>query len=965
MTSPPFVGRAAELAALEAAAVDAAARLVVVLVGGEGGIGKSRLVAEFGRRLPAEASVLVGNCLELGAENLPYAPFRSIVRRLVDTLGLDAVAGLLPSGGRRGLAHWLPELGDPLPDGSNGRVRLFDDLRTLLERAAAGRRLVVVLEDLHWADASSRELLLYLVHALTAAPLLLIGTYRPADPEPLAALTRAPSARTLTPAPLDYGAVAQLLAGREADLVAAVLARSEGNPLFVEALAEAGSDVVPERLRDLLLAGYRDLPDASRAVARVVAIGGDRVGHDLLAAVAGLDGPALEAVLRPAFERRLLVGAGHGYAFRHALFRAAVAAELLPGERRRVHRGYAEALAASPNGPVSAALAAHWEAAGEIASAFDAGWLAAQAAAATLAQVERARLLDRLVGWWGRVPDPAGRIGLDRDDLLRLAAEACLSAGDTGRGIAHATEAVSRATDPERIALLLELRSLLVHRQGEDGVDDLRAALRLLPPEASRPRARLLATLASRLNVLGTPASQVGAADGKPAHGGARVPGGASASGGELGTAEAAAVTAASEALRLARQVGDRAVEALALVTLADRAASTGDLAGARAMAADATRLAEAVEDYDTILLATVMEIVSLKQVGDHRTAAAVAVTGLATAARAGLSQTRGAVLAAVRADSLLCLGDWSAARALVGAYLALDPPRLYRAVLLTCLGSIALVSGDLDGARDSAAEAAAVIAGGYSGRVFGLPLLDLRARIALAAGRPGEARELLAPVLADRALGSRPDLAWPLLVTAAAAVGSADQIRAVAAMVPATTPVNAAFRATMDAELTGVTPTEFGAGRPTAEPTGVWAEAVAAWRPLDQPYPLATALFHAAEAALNAGDRPAAIALAREADGIAADLGAVVLRREIALLATRGRLAPRDGSGDDQLGLTARELDVLKLVTEGRTNRQIAEELFISVKTAGVHVSNILGKLGVRTRTEAAATAHRRRLFG
>ena len=949
MTSPLFVGRAAELAALRTAAADAASGLVVVLVGGEPGMGKSRLVAEFAAGLEGDPLVLAGQCLELGAPGLPYGPFLPVLHRLGSAFGVEAVARWLPDGGRRGLAHLLPGLGEPFPnlDPGYGRARLFDDVRTVLDRAAAGRRLVLVLEDLHWADASSREMLLYLVHALAEAPILIVGTYRPAEPDPLAALARSPAIRKLSPTPLDRQAVARLVAGRGTRDVATILARSGGNPLFVEALAEAGPDAVPAPLRDLLLGGYRALPETSRSVLRTVSIGGDRVDHDLVATVTGLAEAALEAALRPAFERRVLVASGDGYSFRHALFRAAVAEELLPSERRRLHRRYAEALVAGTASRSSASadgeLAGHWEAAGEPGLALDAAWRAAGAARVMYAHAERARLLDRVLALWALVPDPDLRIGTDRDEVLRLAASACLHAGDAARGLVRATEALAATSDPERVGQLLELRSLLAHRQGQDGVDDLRAALRRLPDASVVTRARLLATLASRLTVLG--------------------------SAGGAATAYREAAEAAAEALRLAGLAGDRAVEALAMVTLADHATSTGDFAAARSLTEEAGRLAEAVEDYDTMLLVAVMETVGLKRVGEHRSAVVVAGNGLAIARRAGLSQTRGAVLAAVRADSLACLGEWSAAATLIGEYLALDPPPLYRAVLLTGLGSVTLASGDLTAATEAATSAAEVLAGGYSGREFGLPLIDLRARLALAAGRGEVARGLLAPVLVDMAtstgdFASRPDLAWPLLVTAASAVvagadhrvdpAARQRLRTLAAALPATTPVNAALRATVEAELAGT--------------RAAWTAAVGAWRPLGQPYPLATALLRAAEATVVAGDRPAATVLAGEADALAANLGAAPLRREIALLTARGRLilAGPVGPGGpaSELGLTAREIDVLKLVADGRTNRQIAEELFISAKTAGVHVSNILRKLGVRTRTEAAATAHRRRLF-
>jgi DNA-binding CsgD family transcriptional regulator len=162
------------------------------------------------------------------------------------------------------------------------------------------------------------------------------------------------------------------------------------------------------------------------------------------------------------------------------------------------------------------------------------------------------------------------------------------------------------------------------------------------------------------------------------------------------------------------------------------------------------------------------------------------------------------------------------------------------------------------------------------------------------------------------------------------------------------------------------------------------WDEAAAAWEAVSEPYPLAQALLLAAEAALACGDRDSAAARLTRAAPLAAGLGAQPLGQEIAILARRAgiRLArPADGepgpdgsevghdagdsaAGTSGLGLTGRELDVLRLVAAGRSNREIAAELFISPKTASVHVSNILGKLGAASRGEAAAKAHALRLF-
>ncbi|MGH2813886.1 MAG: ATP-binding protein, partial [Actinomycetota bacterium] len=323
----------------------------------------------------AGATVLTGGCVELGGEGVPFVPLVEALRGLVRDLDEPALARLLPGQTRPELAHLLPELGPPAtPDGGgeldrlsttpgfwSDQGRLFELLLGLLERLGAERRTVLVVEDLHWADRSTRDLLAFLVRNLRHGRLLLVLTYRsdelhrrhPLRPF-LAELDRGRQVERLELARFGPAEVAAQLAGIQgapvaAELAARIHARSGGNAFFVEELAAAATDGdLPPSLRDTLLARIELLGEPAQQVLRVAAAAGNRVDHDLLAEVAGLPEAELLAALREAVSAQvLLADADDGtYGFRHALVKEAVYAELLPGERTRLHARFAAALAA-------------------------------------------------------------------------------------------------------------------------------------------------------------------------------------------------------------------------------------------------------------------------------------------------------------------------------------------------------------------------------------------------------------------------------------------------------------------------------------------------------------------------------------------------------------------------------------------------------------------------------------------
>ena len=697
LITPVFIGRRAQLADLEAAyATVRHGEPATVLLGGEAGVGKSRLAAEFADRVRAQGGrVLIGGCLELGADGLPFAPFTAVIRDLVRQDGAAAVRGLL--GGRAGeIARLLPDLADAEPaqlTGSaadtypgEGRGRLFEQMLTLLEQLSARGPVVLVIEDLHWADHSTRDLLSFLVSNQRVLPsALLIGTFRsdelhrthPVRPL-LAELARLAWVERAELPRLTRRETAELLAsilGREVEpeRLECVFVRSEGNPLFAEELLCCG-DELPDSLRDLVLSRVERLPVATQDVLRIAGAAGERAGYALLSAVSGVSDGDLESALRPAVAGNVLVALPDGYAFRHALIREAMYEDLLPGERSRVHARFAKAIAADESlaaGRPSIQLAHHWYAAHDLAQALAAAWKAAAEANRVFAYSEQLAMLSRVSELWDEVPDAAQRVGTSHDQLLEKAARVAHLLGEQERARAFITAAlreIDTAADPGRAALLLEMRGRSCP-DPEDGIADLREALALVTgDDHQRERAVVLATLAMRL--CKTPAT---------AH----------------------ARSAAEQALQLAEAAGDAAAQASALSTLA-MLGPDGSAPGAGVeleMLARARAAAARAGDYHLMLRTAINESHIREGAGEHERAAQVARDGVAEAARYGLARSQGTFLAINLAEPLYSLGRWEEALEVIERALDLSAPTATRASLLQLAGLIALARGEADAA--------------------------------------------------------------------------------------------------------------------------------------------------------------------------------------------------------------------------------------------------------------------------
>ena len=1016
-SSPVLVGRDEQMAALDAAFASARqGGPSAMLLGGEAGVGKSRLVSEFARTAAAAgARVLTGGCLELGTDGLPFAPFTAVLRDLVHEMGADAVASMLPGRTTRGLARLLPELGEPDTGGdpAEARARLFEEVLRALEYLTRHSPVVLVIEDAHWADRSSRDLLTFLIGNQRAlSGLLIVVTFRsdelhrthPLRPL-LASLDRIAWVERIEVPRLtrfDTGELVVRILGRQpaTELADALYHRSEGNPLFVEALLCCDGELspeLPESLRDLLLDSVRRLPEDTQEVLRVASAGGEMTGHALLGTVTGLDDAALIRAVRPAVIANVLHARGDGYAFRHELIREAVHEDLLPGEHGRLHSRFAEAIDADPTlvppGRAAVEMAHHWHSAHDSAWALIAAWQAAAQAGRAVAAAERLSLLARVLELWDQVPDAAERISADHVQVLEEAIAAAHDAGEFERGIALATSALREldpATAPERAAKLLGDRGQFKMKLGrKDYAQDLKDALDYAHADVS-PGTRVDILLAL-----------------------ARCP--------PKVTDER---SYAEEALTLARRVGDEAKEANALLTLAMFNADPGQQApsgsGPLELIAQARAMGEHRGADEVLLHAAVNESHLLEGAGEHERAAEAARRATVSTDPQLLSRTSGSVLAINQAEPLYALGRWDEALKIAsGAMdLYLAPGPMNRALLQVITSSIALARGDRAAAAQAALTARDALRSVRYEDQHQLPLATLEILFAL--GRDGPAAALaVASATMDRfeLSGSSPRYAWPVVAAGASAVlaaaglagvarderlrddatALAERLRTVAEKLGTFGPEQLAFQLTFaaaDAHGARLLTTYPEAGHPdgaggagtggagtggtgTGEDAGelvhAWDAAAAAWAGLGEPYPLGQTLLHAAEAALACGDRAGAAERLRRAVPLADSLGAHPLAQQIGILARRAGIrltddaaAPASGSGDPgaDVGLTERELEVLRLVAAGRSNREIAAELFISPKTASVHVSNILGKLGVASRGEAAATAHSLRLF-
>ena len=748
VSSPVLVGRVAESERMRAALDDArSGRSRALLVAGEAGVGKTRLVAEMAELAREEGmTVLVGGCIQVGEGALPYAPvveaLRGFVRR-ASPEELDAIVGP----GRAELARLLPDLGTavdgPVADLSIGSTqgRLFELLLGVLERLAATSPLLLLVEDLHWSDRSTRDLLGFLVRNLRDAPIAIVMTYRsdelhrrhPLLPY-LAELERSGRVERVGLDPFDLRDVtAQLLSIAGHDLPPALIesihARSNGNAFFAEELLVAAGDdgrtELPPTLRDVLLARVAELAEPTQEFLRLASAAGQRVDPALLADAAGLDEATLFDALRECVARQILVPDPRSgvdrYTFRHALLQEAVYDDVLPGERTRWHSAFARTLEARTgvDAPHAAELAYHWYAAHDLPRALEASVAAGRAAEARYAFPEASVEYERAIELWDQVPDAEARAGVDRVALLAsLAGVARFH--EPARAVAQiqvAITLVDEAADPIRAGMLHERlgRYAWVAGQGILANTAYRDAMRLTPAEPpSAARARAVAGLAQILMLA------------------ARFE-------------ESRELT--EEALTIARAVGARAIEGHALNTRGLDRSAAGEIDEGLADMDEALRIAEDVENVDDICRTYANRVWILDVGGRLDEALAVGEAGVEISEGLGLMRFFGAHLLCNMADYLYRLGRWDECEAAVRRAVDVGPLGINEILAAELLGRLAVARGRLEEAAEHLRPLAALAARAADVQ-FVAPVQVSLTELAIWEGRPADAAAQVAEAI-------------------------------------------------------------------------------------------------------------------------------------------------------------------------------------------------------------------------
>lgn len=902
-----------------------------LLIGGDAGIGKTTLVRALAERcrmlgLPCA----VGHCLDL-ATSTPFGPVVEALRDVHAQLSTRATA-------TSARTEWL----------ESGTRSMSASLESLIEASEVLARrapFVLVLEDLHWADASVRDFALALLRT-GRAPLLLVLTFR-ADLTTghplgiaLVELTRSVRALRIDLEGLGAPDAHELVVRRsgrapEPDELATLLDRSDGNPFYLEELVAAEEPGVPGLLRDLLLRRVERLSPPAGQLARVASVGGSHLDLEILQD-ASTQGPVgFASAMHELLENHVVVRRGDRFAFRHALLREAVHDDLLPGELVELHAAYARALRGQVESgstehrwQYGASLALHAVGARDWPLALEASvW--AGLAGKKYGSSAAADHFERAVALWDRVPDASARTGLAKADLPRLAARVLANEGRRANPLLEQAVALLEP-DGDPLTVCRVLTAVGAHWVDVPGLmtrrDALGRAVALAGPTPSRELAEALI---------------------------------ASAFHGCRSSHYAQALGFAMRGLDVSQAIGADDLVSEALWELTEPLWWLGRCGESLDRHRQAVREAERVDELGTSLEASGELAWYLYLYGSTDEARQIARRVRETATRAGLVRYI-AFGAEQEVEILVGQGRFSEAEALFEAH-CVAAKLEFRIRWMRCL--LRIVRGDMRGAL--AIEEAAFADHANAPGVDHSPRL-----IEICEALPDPGRALSAAEAMMNQVGSSDS---PLEHALAADYAYRALVLAAGSRTQPTTGLVRSAKASL----------ELAAGLASPEWTSTWygmhlfiakalearlsgRSAVGQWRQAAEvaarfgSYTSLRPRLELARAELEHGERDEGKALLAQVWHEAHTMEAGWITTQAALAARRFRVPlPLDHDAPGPLDrLTPREREVLALVTGGATNRAIAEALFITEKTAGSHVGNVLAKLGVGNRGEAAALA-------
>lgn len=976
-TISTLVGRDAELAELSStlgirttrveARPAAGAQANVVLLAGDAGVGKTRLLTALRDAAFAESwQVVAGHCLDFGDSALPYLPFSEVMGRLAADLPevVDTVAGMHPGlsrlqPGRRMLSGETGEAGQ----GTVDRADIFEAVHALLECAAEKAPLLLVIEDAHWADQSTRDLISFLCSRPFTEPVAMVVSYRAEDlhrRHPLRAQVaewgRVRGVHRMLLDPLGPAAVRALIRELHPEAlpesgVSDIVQRAEGNAFFVEELVGAAWDSrVPDDLADLLLVRLDRLDETGRQIVRAISAAGRKITHDLLVEASGVDPDDLDRALRGAIDSHVLVTAGDdSYAFRHALLAEAIYDDLLPGERVRLHASYAEALRDGRARGTAAELARHARAAMDFETALKASVQAGDEARAVGGPDEAARHYEHALEI---AADPKLAVGVEVAPLVVKAGDALVANGQMHRALTllerHLASLGDETEPTDRAQLHLAAASTALlfdndsdwRRHAEDG-------LALIPAEPTRERAKLLALFA-----------RVMLADDDKQR----------------------ARDAALEALALSERhnLPKTAADVTTTIVGLDKKAPMEEL---QVALEDAVRRARDTGAVNAEMRALFILGRAHQDRGHFPEACEAFARATTRANELGLPWAPYAFDARfMHAQIAFTVGMWESVLSLTDMA-GQSPPPVSEALLLALRLAVGSARGEnhLAGLKRLRKQwhregVVAIFSAPVEVETFGRAgkprsvvevhdlLIDtlapnwgefFQARVRLSAVTIAALSDCV-PVMSSDERKAFGDVAERLLVAGHRVLESRAESQVLWG------PEGRAWAKRLDAEilrwrwLVGVD------SPPLEDLTEVWRETVTCFEDLGNPHELAWSQARLASVLRASGDPAAARELADRARQVATGLAAQPL---VDLLKQLGSTPVRADSTASTT-LTPRETEILTLVAAGRTNGEIARQLFISTKTVSVHVSNVLGKLGAAGRTEAAAIARRRGLI-